>query len=283
MSGDPGPRDLGDPQTLNRYAYARNNPVNLTDPTGLFIANPTEYGDYGGLEDNTGGAIVGIRKIPGCLLMEPEYAAAGMTYEVQYCEYRYADGPKPQRPVATQPSSAPAPAPSRPAPTPAQAQSPQCAQTDFLQRVGIAAQAFLARVTGLNIGVGVGGSGAIGHILGAAGSLSRQMVVSPNGQAAIVTTFAATTPPFGLVEGGGVFGGLQFSIGSATSSLAELGSPAVVASFGGGNGWGAGLDVAGGPSGWQATVTGGAGAGLEGAGGAALVAPPPVVTPMCAP
>jgi hypothetical protein len=35
MSGDPGPRDLSDPQTLNRYSYVRNNPANMTDPMGL--------------------------------------------------------------------------------------------------------------------------------------------------------------------------------------------------------------------------------------------------------
>jgi RHS repeat-associated protein len=35
MSPDPIGGHLEDPQTLNRYAYVRNNPVNLTDPTGL--------------------------------------------------------------------------------------------------------------------------------------------------------------------------------------------------------------------------------------------------------
>ena len=35
MSEDPGPRDITDPQTLNRYAYVRNNSANMTDRTGL--------------------------------------------------------------------------------------------------------------------------------------------------------------------------------------------------------------------------------------------------------
>lgn len=33
-----GAYDLTDPQSLNRYAYVRNNPVNLVDPTGLYWA-----------------------------------------------------------------------------------------------------------------------------------------------------------------------------------------------------------------------------------------------------
>jgi len=43
MSGDPlaSSADITDPQTLNRYAYVRNNPVNFADPTGLCIASPT--------------------------------------------------------------------------------------------------------------------------------------------------------------------------------------------------------------------------------------------------
>ena len=37
QSGDPLGGDITDPQTLNRYTYARNNPVNFTDPTGRFL------------------------------------------------------------------------------------------------------------------------------------------------------------------------------------------------------------------------------------------------------
>jgi RHS repeat-associated protein len=34
MSPDPLGGKLVDPQTLNKYSYVRNNPINLTDPTG---------------------------------------------------------------------------------------------------------------------------------------------------------------------------------------------------------------------------------------------------------
>jgi len=37
MSPDPLGGKLVDPQTLNKYSYVRNNPINLTDPTGLYI------------------------------------------------------------------------------------------------------------------------------------------------------------------------------------------------------------------------------------------------------
>jgi RHS repeat-associated protein len=35
LSGDPMGGDPSDPQSLNRYPYVRNNPVSLTDPSGL--------------------------------------------------------------------------------------------------------------------------------------------------------------------------------------------------------------------------------------------------------
>jgi RHS repeat-associated protein len=48
MSGDPVPGDIPDPQSLNRYAYVRNNPVNSTDPSGLCAADLIGGGDCGG-------------------------------------------------------------------------------------------------------------------------------------------------------------------------------------------------------------------------------------------
>jgi RHS repeat-associated protein len=37
LSPDPLGGQLEDPQTLNKYAYVRNNPITLTDPTGLYM------------------------------------------------------------------------------------------------------------------------------------------------------------------------------------------------------------------------------------------------------
>jgi RHS repeat-associated protein len=37
MSPDPVGGQKIDPQTLNKYSYVRNNPINFTDPTGLYI------------------------------------------------------------------------------------------------------------------------------------------------------------------------------------------------------------------------------------------------------
>jgi RHS repeat-associated protein len=37
LSPDPGPFIWRDPQTLNRYAYTRNNPLKFVDPTGMYF------------------------------------------------------------------------------------------------------------------------------------------------------------------------------------------------------------------------------------------------------
>jgi RHS repeat-associated protein len=35
-----GSYDLSDPQSFNRYAYVQNDPVNMVDPSGLFMLAP---------------------------------------------------------------------------------------------------------------------------------------------------------------------------------------------------------------------------------------------------
>jgi RHS repeat-associated protein len=42
MSADPLAGDVTDPQSLNRYAYVRNNPVNRIDPSGMCSMNTSE-------------------------------------------------------------------------------------------------------------------------------------------------------------------------------------------------------------------------------------------------
>jgi RHS repeat-associated protein len=41
MSPDPLGGRIVDPQTLNKYSYVRNNPLNLIDPTGMYICEGT--------------------------------------------------------------------------------------------------------------------------------------------------------------------------------------------------------------------------------------------------
>jgi hypothetical protein len=62
MSGDPLGGRIDDPQTLNRYSYVRDNPIDLVDPTGLdcqwvFGVLTCNVSDSGG--DSTGGGDIG--------------------------------------------------------------------------------------------------------------------------------------------------------------------------------------------------------------------------------
>ncbi|MGA9040034.1 MAG: RHS repeat-associated core domain-containing protein [Terriglobales bacterium] len=46
MSADSGPYIWSDPQTLDRYTYTRNNPLEFVDPTGRYFAIPPDSQNY---------------------------------------------------------------------------------------------------------------------------------------------------------------------------------------------------------------------------------------------
>jgi len=273
-SADPVEGEPDDPQSWNRYAYVRNDPVNLTDPSGEFL-NFLIHLIIAIIH-----AVLSALKFVGHTLLALGHGFGAAQQPCRYpgdCPVVHDGFPWGKVVVgAVGAAAVSVAAQQRPQLKPQQKQPPKptqtnCVKPNWLQRIGIKAQGWLAKKLGVNVGFGVGGSGGIGHVFGAAGSISRRLVVLPNGSAAFVNNFSATPPPFGLVEGGGVFGGLQFSIGSPATSVEELEAPAFIGSFGGGRGPGAGLDLAYGPSGLEGTLNVGAGAGAEGSGGAALI------------
>ncbi len=60
---DPLDGDVSDPQTLDKYTYARNNPTNLTDPSGMFSCGEECGGGGGG---GGGGCGVDCGRVPAC-------------------------------------------------------------------------------------------------------------------------------------------------------------------------------------------------------------------------
>ena len=127
-----------------------------------------------------------------------------------------------------------------------------CQDTNGLQRLFISAMRPLAKAFGVTIGIGVGGSGGGGMNLaggvkaplggGFAVGASRQLVVSPDGEAAIATNIS-----LGGTGGAGAIGGPQISISNAPTPD-DLGGPFGQGSFGGGDILGTNLDVNFGPA-----------------------------------
>jgi RHS repeat-associated protein len=90
MSPDPLTGNAEDPQTLNRYVYVRNGPLNLTDPTGLFIVDCTWTGCSGptvnvnGLQQTTFNTTgFGVNDMVAC----PNSACSGFTKRGEYFQF----------------------------------------------------------------------------------------------------------------------------------------------------------------------------------------------------
>jgi hypothetical protein len=163
-----------------------------------------------------------------------------------------------------------------------------CVQPTAFQKLGIAAQAAAAKVSNKTIEVGLGGSAAAGRILGVAYIYSRQLVVSPNGQAAFTTTFTPLSGlPFNALvsPGAGGYGGFQFSVSNAKTPQ-DLAAQFLNGGIGGGRGFGGGADLAIGTGTqgqfvYQFTTTIGGGASLPGIIGQGGSFTFTAVTPIC--
>jgi RHS repeat-associated protein len=163
-----------------------------------------------------------------------------------------------------------------------------CIDANRVQGLVIDTLAPISQLTGYTIGIGVGGSIGGGppipgfeppfpggYVAGSFGA-SRQLVVSPNGEAAISTSLNA-----GVAPGFGGYAGPQASLSNAQTP-ADLAGPFVGGGLGGGDVLGGGVDVyfgqgTNGQPVWQGTLTGGIGVGGKGsAGGGAYTALEPI-------
>lgn len=82
ISEDPYPPSFTDPQTLNRYIYALNNPISLVDVNGLFAQGDLNYGGSCPLEPNNGLSSISIVNNPNLI-----YANGGQCYASSELDY----------------------------------------------------------------------------------------------------------------------------------------------------------------------------------------------------
>src|SRR5581483_5438230 len=213
--------DVTNPQSWNGYSYVWNNPVANVDPLGLdtssdcggpcvpfniFVSgNCTVSVSYSNLTDSTG-----------------TWAMPSFTFEG--CSSSYSS---PITRMVSSPSTTGGGAP--PATSSPKSGTPTCVEPNLLQRAGIAVQAGIARLFNKTIGIGAGGSSGAGNILGVSLSVTRQVVVAPNGQAAFATsvsTFTGSIFNSVTTPGYGGYGGIQFSLSNARN-VNDLGGSAL--------------------------------------------------------
>jgi RHS repeat-associated protein len=261
-SGDRIAGSIADPQTLNRYAYTRNDSVSLIDPLGLTTQcwRDGQSVDCStiGIMANEGPGDEGI--IAGGLFgCNDEYGdtVCSVTGLFQFVRI-FGGGPSP------------------------------CIQPTRIQRFGIAIQAAAAKFWNKTLLAGLGGSAGVGFGkgIGIYGSAAVQIAVSPSGSAAYVITFAvpATGTSQGTyawltpsTKGFGALGGAQFGFSNVTDP-SQLSGKGVdisgsLAAF-----LGIGGDISFGSSTYEVNVTLGFGAGGRGGAGAVTNT---LVIPIC--
>jgi RHS repeat-associated protein len=235
------------PQSWNRYAYVDNDPLASFDPYGLYMdcggdfCTPFSYG-----------------------------VSMGCVINVVYDWIAGDDGVWYQMPSFNLVCSAGTPVigPSDGAGSAAGngQKQPPCASPNFLQQAGIPLQRKLAQALNAPVGFGAGGSAGVGVKFGVAFSLSRQVVVSPTGEAGFLTTYTVPSPFLNATTTGGVggYGGLQFSVYQNANTLADLEGPSLNTGVGGGDGLGGGVDFSLGLTSGSVSATVTVGAGLGG-------------------
>jgi RHS repeat-associated protein len=238
--------ELSDPQSFNRYTYVRNRPLRYVDRLGLTCY--ARDGD-GNITDN----------IPDSDIDNADDCEDAGDFGGFWIDNPHTVVIVDENGIATFGGDAVDP----------ERSTPQCIEPSPFQRVGISIQHAAASLTGLTIGVGAGVSGTGGYLMGINYTASRQIVVSPNGEAAFTTTL--NNPKQGTwnavtARGVGGYGGFQVSASFAQTPQ-DLADDGIDYGAGGGKGWGGGLDLSlgrgtkGQPVG-SLTFTGGVGGGI---------------------
>jgi len=286
-SPDPIAGSVADPQSLNRYAYVRNDAVNLADPLGL-VMTWWDWGGGGGFWDALRAGFVPSFDERGNMRWYPgDWGSARYSgsevFQPGLGDW-YSSGDRRARDrlqaVLSAPGPSGEPGGEPPGGDPRETQQPQkhCKNPNFVQRALIGALTLLASLTGKTLGVGLGGSAGLGpspataFVPGPGVTGSVQIVVSPSGQAAVEKSYSV-----GAAVGAGATGGIAISVSNARSPQ-DLAGPFGQLSGGAGRGWGVGGDVAWSNRTWQGTLT--VGGGLGGFG-AASTTQQTVVQPFC--
>jgi RHS repeat-associated protein len=279
--------DPTNPQSLNRYAYVVNNPTTLVDPLGMFMSTCQILpwlcpgwggggGSSGGLGGGGGSGGSGGGPAPCALFVRVSFGGEPRPEVVCGGGGSGASGGGGGSGAAGGPARSTVQAPPK--------NPPPCAQPSPFENFVIGGLQFWAGLTGKTVGVALGGSAGAGAVVGANGSVSFGVAVSPNGEAARVTGLGGQADPFhnGAFQptwGLGFVAGLQVFFSNARSP-SQLAGPFFDVGGGGGGGAGAGVDVAFGEGAIiQTTVTLGVGTG--GFVGGSASSTNTFVTPFC--